>query len=227
MDDSPFADEPYAAASGPPSFDQEASPNQQLPGSVAQPVANNTPKPIRLLLVANDLTLSPADPELQQAAARADLVISLGGVNLDALKQVMMPQTQGIALLGPRDPVQVPEPFKVVHGSGFTFRQWKIAGISGGQRAGEQSGMYLSDSESISILDALDPCDIFLSHSYPAALDGVNKSLAMPSLDEYIRSKVPSIHFYAHPSEIVVGGDDDTLSVGVCGYFQPDAIEYI
>jgi hypothetical protein len=160
------------------------------------------------------------------------LVISLGAVNLGQLSQLMLPQTPGLALLGPDDPVQVPDQFRTLHGSGVSFQDWKIAGLSGAPKLGPApgAGLVLGQEESLELLDQLGPCDIFLTHSYPQDLEdsGVNPAASMVAIDEYLRAKTPFWHFYANPTENVVEeyGDGETLSIGVHGLLEPPLLEY-
>lgn len=194
---------------------------------------HRVPDPIRLLVVANDPTLRGDDDELRGAASVVDLVVSLGGVDLFQVAQALPHGKPALCVLGPEDERQVPPQFRLLHRSGFNFRGWDLAGLSGGQRIARGPGLYLSDDDSEALLGNFPQCSIFFTHAYPQGLvdSGTEPRFGMQALDDYLRSRPPIYHFYAHPHATTVeayGHDGQTLSIGVNGLFQPPtALEFV
>lgn len=171
--------------------------------------------------------------EIAEACARSDLVIALGGVNLDTLASVLDPRQAALCVLGPKDEQQVPMPFRPLHANGFQFRGWSIAGLSGAPRirAGIP-GNYITEGEAEYLLSGLleRNIDIFLSHSPPAnylQASNLAPEVGFDALSSFLREKKILYHFYAHPSETVVETPEVspvlqyTAEIGVCGYFGP------
>jgi Icc-related predicted phosphoesterase len=204
----------------------------------------NLPEPpdLQLALFSFFNPLSLQD-EIIEICDSADIVVSLGGVNLDVLAEAIPDKKPAIAIIGPRDERHVPQPFRPLHASGFSFRGWRIAGFSGAP-AGPRNvpGNYVSEAEAEKLLSSLPPCDILLSHAPPATI--LQESETRPeqgftALDEYLVAKQPRYHFYAHPQETVLeeimedpdpNSDEEPLTaifvVGVAGIFEPPALYY-
>lgn len=207
----------------------------------------NLPEPPDLQLALfsffNPLTLPD---EIIDICDAADIVVSLGGVNLDVLAEAIPENKPAIAIIGPRDERHVPQPFRPLHASGFSFRGWRIAGFSGAP-AGPRNvpGNYVSEAEAERLLSSLPPCDILLSHAPPATLlqnSETRPEQGFAAIDEYLVSKQPRYHFYAHPQETVLeeileedfDPESDTTQppltaifiVGVAGVFEPPALYY-
>lgn len=183
------------------------------------------PDPLRIFFIANDKYLVLGD-DLYQDLLRVDLVVSLGGVNLEALSESMAPGKPGLAVLGPGDYQSVPSNFAALHGTGFLFRdEWRIGGLSGAPKTGMgANGLYLDESESEALLKPLAATDIFLSHSPPATLEksNINPQQGFESLGKYLNARPPIYHFYAHPFETTLEDRGNYVSIGVCGKFICD-----
>jgi len=190
----------------------------------------DTPAPLSLFLVANTSFLSADDPVLLDGCSRADLVVSLGGVDLTVVAQALPPRKPALCVLSPEDSQQMPRPFRVLHGSGFSFRDWQLAGLSGAAKLGPAGGgLYLADDEAEALLFSLPAADIFFSHAYPTDLaqSGINSIYGMKPLDSYLRQNPPIYHFYAHPTDNTLEEGENHLSVGVNGTYLTPPLEYI
>jgi hypothetical protein len=191
----------------------------------------DTPNPIRLLLVANLPYLQADDQNLITGCQGSDLVVSLGGVDLEILSQALPPGKPALAVIGPKDPL-IPDSIqniKGLHASGFNFRNWLIAGISGGPRLSSAKGFYLPENEAESLLKNLPACNIFFSHAFP---QGLRESQTVPehsmeALDRYLIEKPPIYYFYANPKQTVVEEYGDVLAIGVNGIFETPALEFV
>lgn len=189
------------------------------------------PRPLTLALFSYLEELTDTE-RVAQDCARADLVVSLGAVNLEQLVRAMPQGKPALCVLGPRDRPEVPPPFRVLHGNGFTFRGWRIAGLSGALLRGRgAAGNYVSELDASTLLEALPPCDILLTHAPPSGIDafersGIHHTLGLVSIVEYLEIKRPLYHFFAHPyAEDVEEYSDDTLSVGVHGQLLTPPLE--
>lgn len=181
------------------------------------------PKPIHLLVVANDPNLHGDVDELRGAATVVDLVVSLGGVDLFQVAQALPAGKPALCVLGPDDERQVPPQFRLLHRSGFSFRGWDLAGLSGAHRLGKGPGLYLTDDDSQALLGNFTQCSIFFTHAHPRGLSssGTDPRFGMPALDTYLQTRPPIYHFYAHPRETTVEEYGGCLSIGVNGIFRP------
>lgn len=169
--------------------------------------------------------------EVVEDCRRSDLVVSLGGSDLEALAAALSPETPALAVLGPKDQREVPAPFRPLHANGFTFRDWRIAGFSTAPQLRRATpGNYTSEGEADALLGGLAPCDILLTHAPPATRlkeSKVRPELGFRALDIYLQEKIPIYHFYAHPEETVAEDIGETLVVGVCGYFKSPEIIFV
>lgn len=211
-----IAPQPTAAVATP--SDQQQP--EEEPSPYPQDNRQGTPDPVSFCFLANIPDLRPVAGQISAAVADCDLLVSLGGLDLNQLAALIPEGQPAVAVLGSDDPDVVPEQFTVLHGSGVSFQDWKLAGISGGPGNGS-SGLYLDPDSSLAMLQALAPCDFFFSHSPPAALEEPLVG-PLPAIDEYIASKYPWAVFYAHPHRTVVepyGQDWDTLALGVHGLY--------
>lgn len=229
-DDNPYADQNDLSPSTTMAASEESPDEPYYP----QDLVDEKPPPIRILLISNTPRLDPADRNLQIELSRVDLVVSLGNVDLVTLDRLMLPSTQGVCVFAPTDPLQAPSRFTRLHGNGITFRNWKIAGLSGSLINGPATGgLYMSEEESYNMLRKLPPCDIFITRSPPRNLQEspVPPGLAMPAIDEYLSTRYPIYHFYAHPAinEAVesYGGEFETITVGISGHEVTPLIEYV
>lgn len=181
--------------------------------------------PLRVFFIANDKYLI-ADDQLRDDLFGVDLVVSLGGVDLETLSGAMPPGKPGLALFGPTDSQVLPANFAALHGTGFVFRNdWRIAGLSGAPKVGPGAdGLYLSESESEALLRPLAATDIFLSYAPPSNLEesNINSYQSFDSLANYLDARPPIYHFYAHPFETTVEDRGQYLSIGVSGRFICD-----
>lgn len=191
------------------------------------------PRPLVMALFSH-LDPLPDRDEYTQACAQADLVVSLGGVDLAQLAQLLPQGKPALCVLGPRDPRDVPAPFRVLHGNGFSFRGWRIAGLSGALLPSQGAqGNYVSELDASTLLEALPPCDILLTHAPPSGIDafersGIHHSMGLVSIVEYLEIKRPLYHFFAHPYiEDAEEYSDDTLSVGVYEHLLTPPLELV
>lgn len=166
--------------------------------------------------------------EIAETCSRSDLVVALGGVNLDVLAGILDPRQPALAVLGPKDEPQVPRPFRPLHATGFVFRGWRIAGLSGAPklRAGVP-GNYLTEDEAERLLSGLAPCDLLITHSPPGNYlqqSGIAPEVGFDALSSYLREKPPIYHFYAHTDQNVVETFEYTAEIGICGYLGPPDI---
>lgn len=187
------------------------------------------PNPLNLALFSF-YDVPVLQPDIADRCAAADLVVALGGVNLESLAQAIPPEKPALAVLGPRDPREVPRPFRPLHANGFSFRGWKIAGFSGAPRGPRVvPGNFITEEEAEALLGSLPACDIFLSHAPPSTLlreSGIRPEQGFIAIDNYLRQKPPIYHFYAHPES--EQGEDlgPSFSVGVCGSMFSPALIY-
>jgi len=167
----------------------------------------------------------------QSACADADLVVSLGNVNLEELSVLIPPKKPALCVLGDKDPErQPPAPFKVLHAGGVNFKDWRVAGLSGGKRLGTGNGFYIDEEEAKALLDKLPACDLFISHLPPAGLGRTwhGSEPGLHAITSYLQEKNPIYHFYARKDDETV---DDIISgmwiVGVNGMLYPESLRYI
>jgi len=186
--------------------------------------------PLRLFLVANDPYIGSDDPVLIDGCSRADLVVCLGGVDLRTVAAAVPERKPVLCVYGPKDQRTLPsKTFKVLHGSGFSFKDWKIAGLSGGLRIAPGAGFYLSEEEAGTLLGNLPAADLFFSHAYPKGLQASNVMdvYGMDALNRYLDQRPPIYHFYAHPEETVLEERQGYLSIGVNGTFLTPPLEFV
>ena len=170
--------------------------------------------------------------DVERACREADIVVSLGGVDLGQLASVVPASKPALCVLGPRDEHGVPPPFRQLHANGFTFRGWRIAGLSGAPLRALRAGHYVTESEASALLGDLPACDILLTRTPPAGiaeieLSGIPSGQDLVSITEYLDAKAPTYHFYAHPYDVYACEYHATLSVGVHGSFQTPPLRYV
>jgi hypothetical protein len=174
--------------------------------------------------------LTTIQPEIIDRCSAADIIIALGGVNLDLLAASIPPGKPALAVLGPKDSREVPQPFRPLHANGFSFRGWKIAGFSGAPRGNRVvPGNYIGDDEAEVLLSGLPACDILLTHAPPATSlreSEIRPDQGFTALDVYLRDKPPIYHFYAHPEGEQYEDLGTTMSIGVSGSLVPPALVY-
>lgn len=189
------------------------------------------PPPLTLALFAFVPSFSGRD-DYAQACARADLVVSLGGCDLEELAAILPPGKPALCVLGPRDPREAPPPFRVLHGNGFNFRGWRVAGLSGAPLVGRQAtGNFISELDAAALLEPLPACDIFLTHAAPGGIDelapaGGYARHGLVSIFEYVRNKAPIYHFWASPESEAAHEFDETITIGVCGELLTPPLQY-
>lgn len=188
------------------------------------------PDPLKVFFIANDPYLTESE-ELLKVISGVDMVISLGGVNLEILAKCVPVGKPAFCVRGPRDNTRVPPPFIDLNGNGYTVREhWHIAGLAGSPKMPNSAeGLYVSEEEAQSLLKPLPAADIFLSHAPSAGLkqSNINPYQSFEILDKYFEARLPIYHFYAHPTETTaeevriaqpsVQGRDEYLAIGVCG----------
>lgn len=183
------------------------------------PEINYTPDPLRAIFFANDKYLK-IDEDLQTIINRVDLVVSLGGIDLEILAPAIPQGKPALAVLGPTDEL-APAPFHTLDGNGFSLkRDWRIAGISGAPKlASGVQGLYRSEEELQNHLQDLPAADIFLSHAPATGLEfsNTNPYRSFEILEKYLDARPPIYHFYAHPSESTAEEKEKYISIGVCG----------
>lgn len=186
------------------------------------------PNPLNLA-VFSFFDVAQIQPEMADRCAAADLVVALGGVDLHGLARSIPPGKPALAVLGPKDPREVPLPFRPLHGNGFAFRGWKIAGFSGAPRGPRlQPGNFLSEEEAEAVLGNLPACDIFLSHAPPTMLreSGTRPEQGFLAIDNYLRQKPPIYHLYANPSREDGEEVGESFCIGACGPLFPPPLIY-
>jgi len=168
------------------------------------------------------------EEEAASACERAELVVSLGNVDLERLASLLPSNKPALCVLGEDDAeAQPPAPFRALHGGGVTFRDWRIGGISGALRQGPGFGFYIDEEEAQGFLSAMPSCDLLLSYLPPASLDAKR---GLSALDGYIESKEPIYHFHAYRGEGTLDrtiGPNPTWAVGVSGILFPDPLRFL
>lgn len=159
--------------------------------------------------------------ELMLAIRAADLVIALGDVDLDRIAEALPEGTPALCVLGDRDPRRPPPlPFNPLHGSGVSFRGWRIVGLSGGVTGrADGDGFTLAEDEALSALQMSPPSDILLTHAAPAGFEAeIGVEPGLRAITAYIEEYQPLYHLHANglgESSTLIGGH--TLSIGVDG----------
>lgn len=187
--------------------------------------------PINVSFMANLPYLKVDEPELQGAFEHADVIISLGGVDLGVLSQALPEGKPALAVIGPKDYFNANEfpNIKGLHATGVSFRKWLIAGLSGAPQLSAAKGFYLPEDEADSLLHSLPQANIFLSYAFPEGLrqSQTNPEHAMVAIDKYLYSKPPIYFFYAHPEVTIVEEFGDVLATGINGFFHAPPLEFI
>jgi hypothetical protein len=197
----------------------------------------DTPPNLSVAIVSN-LTAEMITQEIQDACDTAELVISLGNVDLEALAAGLHPNKAALCVLGSDDlPQRPPAPFRALHGNGRLYKGWTIAGLSGANRRQTSSGggTYVSEAEAATLLHKLPPADIILSHTPPAYLPeaaGSSHDRGLEAVADYIDAALPAYCLFASPLPNEVSAfqweDDEaaTLVVGVNGLYVPPPLVY-
>lgn len=159
--------------------------------------------------------------ELLVALVEADLVIALGDVDLDRIADALPKDKPALCVLGDHDPRRPPPlPFNPLHGSGVSFRGWRVVGLSGGVTGrSDGDGFTLTEEEALSALQVSPPSDILITHAAPAGFESeIGVEPALRSISAYIEEYQPLYHLHANSlgeSSTLIGGH--TLAVGVDG----------
>lgn len=167
----------------------------------------------------SELTLEEID-----ICQNADLIVSLGGHDLELLAKELPDNKPAVAILGPEDNDDVPQIFRMLHAEGIKLSDWRVAGFSGAVRMSSgKDGFYVSDKEAKTLLDSFPACDLLLSHHPPFGLESSRDAphLSFKALTKYIQEKPPIYAFYAHPTKNVTEIVGDVLVVGVHGMLYP------
>lgn len=177
-------------------------------------------------------TLTGVEDEVRSVCEDADLVVGLGNVDLNRLAALLPANKPALCVLGGRDAErQPPAPFRVLHGSGVTFKDWRVAGICGGIRQGPGAGFFTDEAEADALLSKMPSCDLFLTHVPPAGLPHGDRGL--DAITRYVAAHEPIYHFYAHDGndhvDDIVGIEDVglTWTVGVSGMLYPDTLQFV
>jgi Icc-related predicted phosphoesterase len=174
--------------------------------------------------------------QAEAACAAADLVVALGNLDLVALARLLPARKPALCVLGGQDAEAAPPaPFRALHGGGVTFKDWRVAGLSGARRLGPGQGFFIDEEEARELLSDMPSCDLLLSHAPPAGLPlrgrrGIETGLL--ALAEYISEHEPIYAFYAHDGDDHV--DDElgqpggsTWVVGVSGMLHPAPLRFV
>jgi Icc-related predicted phosphoesterase len=180
------------------------------------------------------------DELAQSVCAEADLVVALGNIDLLALAQLLSPRKPALCVRGDKDrETTPPAPFRALDGAGVTFKEWRIAGISGARRLGSGGGFVIDEDEARSILKSMPSCDILISHAPPAGLPLRGRrhiETGLYAIREYISAHEPIYSFYSHDGEEHVddeigsfesGTESGTWTVGVSGMLYLPALRFV
>lgn len=181
---------------------------------------------LQVVVVANQATIE-IDKSTADMISIADLVIALGNTDLLTLAAHLPPNKPAICLLGGKDQNEAPPaPFTALHGNGVTFKDWNIAGISGGRRDRNPSGFSVSDQEAEHLLSNLPRCDILLTHAPPVGAPWSEHS-GIEAINEYIEKHGPMYHFSASNGMLSDAFTiDDTLCFGISGLHIPEPLPF-
>jgi hypothetical protein len=179
----------------------------------------------------SDADITTLGDDAASACNDADLVVSLGNVDLERLGSLLPPNKPALCVLGGRDPErQPPAPFRVLHAGGVNFKDWRVAGLSGGKSSGVGNGFHIDEEEATSLLEKLPACDLFISNLPPAGLGRMSQGSepGLHAITAYLQEKPPIYHFYGRQGASTV--DDiinDIWIVGVNGMLYPEALRYL
>jgi hypothetical protein len=167
------------------------------------------------------------DEDMLRAALNAEIVVCLGNCNLAQLAGVL-PQTKpAVCVLGANDREEAPPaPFRALHGTKVTYRDWVIGGLSGTLSDG---GVSLSETEADSLLERLGNVDLFITCEPPALLpSALTQSEGVRAITEYLTRTPPIYHFYRSGlDDHRVDETEDTLVLGVSGVLIPEPLQYL
>lgn len=184
------------------------------------------PPNLRVAFFAEHIIVG-SEEDVRESVRDVDLVVSLGGVDLERLSQLLPPNQAALCVLGRDDAeVQPPRPFKALHGGGVTFRDWRIAGLSGALRSTPGPGFYIDEREAEGLLEAMPSCDLLISY-LPSSLTDSRHGLE--ALSAYIVNKEPIYCFHAHQGreteDRIIG--EGTWDVGVSGMLVMDDLRFL
>jgi len=193
------------------------------------------PAPINVFALGNIPDLSGYISELGEIFSRVDLIFCLGNVDLATLASTKPAELPALVVLaGSDDPAAVPTGFHHLDGNGFSFRDWKIGGLSGSSAALGGNYKILDEASASARLIPLHGADILLSHMFPQGLrdSEVANEVGLNAIDEYLFASRTPYLFYANPGDsfVEVFGNDDTpvtVSYGVNGYLEFPGVEFI
>lgn len=238
------------AAPSPPNV---PTPRPNVPPSAPRPNApapsqGALPAPIEAQVInqASDFSdLDPGPPDLKIAIFAetgfgeidegvsdmiedADLVVSLGHVDLPSLARIIPSGKPSLCVYGPDDrSTQPPPPFRWLHGNGVTFKDWRIAGFSGAPRVSAAPGFYVSEDEARAIISRMPACDILLSYAPPTGLkDSPPGSKPFTALEDYIVRQMPFYSLFARSDNVSAEDLDATLVVGLNDWIMPPPFVY-
>lgn len=167
----------------------------------------------------------PIPPEFEGWLAGSDLVITLGGVDLNGVASRLPEGFPALCLAGPDEELSgAPSPFVYLHGSGVHFpaeHGWDIVGISG--RASGQPGMgvEVSEEEAEQMFARCPTADLLVTAMPPAGIneDG-SLDTGLQAITNELSKRPPFYHFYAAPpgqSETSSLDATETFFCGVVG----------
>lgn len=163
--------------------------------------------------------LNPNDEQMLIALSQADLVVALGGVNLQLLASFLPPGKPALCVLSGADlPGQPPEPFRGLHGRGVALHGWRISGVSGSPLSAVKGGYVVEESAMERALEAMPGCEVLLSATPPSGYEEEIGDLpSYQSLRDWIDDYLPYYVLFGHPLIDVIGTDETTgtLFVGV------------
>jgi hypothetical protein len=184
------------------------------------------PHSLRVVIVADAPALEINDT-LVSACERADIIFSLGHVDLLTLSKAIPRGKPALCVLGPNDShTPPPPPFRMLHGSGVTFNEWRIAGFSGSPRVSSSPGFYVSEEEAAHMLSDLPPCDIFLAFAPPLGIPEGGSERGFQALRDYVDTFTPTYYFCASQRETWLEEHEYTLFTGLSGVVEPEPIPY-
>jgi hypothetical protein len=163
------------------------------------------------------------DEEIAEALDGAELVLSVGDVDLARIARLMPPETHCLYVLGDQDDPTLSSPPRChqLTEKGALVFGWAIVGISGGSEFDDGDNV-ITEEEAERLVEAIETIpdyDILVTHAPPPTAEAdTGEAPPLQALGTLYTVAVPLYHFYAHSTE---GGNAEpvagALAVGVNG----------
>ena len=174
---------------------------------------------VRLVVIADDDNLSlPSEP------ISADILLSLGDIHSATIERAadfFMPE-RVLAVRGNHESPCVPLPRWVEYLHGRTVEAFglRFGGIDGCWRYKKTGSFLYTQEEARSVLQALSPVDVLISHNSPASYherdDGPHQGFE--AITEYIDLHTPALALHGHQHINAQTRRGTTLIAGVWGW---------